>query len=645
MKRNLIIITAALLCVLMAVPFAMMTSADVTVPAEPQATGTATVYVAHKEIVEGGSDVTSLTGGDTPDVPFRTAKFAYSEELFSTGKGANGGNIVAVGKYLIDPPQKAPYNNVGTIPATTHPIVITAVDGNTDYTSRDGNGDIYYMNDESKNAGQLGMVMIGLEKTVIFEGDVIFDNIVILNRYSTTHVSANKALSVITAKSKLVVTDTVQFAEMSGGVSYVLNIEAGAYAYLHKLGFEKYTGTGTIVVGDEIKASVSEADFAGFEGKIVDKNGVELFASSNVTTTPDAVTTAPDAVTTAPDAVTTAPDAVTTAPDAVTTAPDATTTAPDATTTAPDATTTAPADTNAPETQAPTKVEVPAKPVAPDNKIYVAFNNNATIDISVSEDGGATAAAPYKAEPTSAWTKLFTEGLGKDGGVVVIVGKAYFGANISIPATTKPIVFTSTDGTANFISKNADGTLNTVNKAGKEGGQYGMFMIIENGRTVTFEGDVIFDNTVILNRLSEKQVSEGKTTSTIVVKKSITITNTVQFAEMTGKQNYNLIIEKDAFAYIDALGFEKYTGTGTIVVGDTIKSSVKASDFAGFEGKIVDSQGNPVFASTTTPSNPSTPTPSDPSSNTGDINLALVCILGVSAVCAGAVLTLKMRRA
>ena len=622
MKKTLTVIIAAVLCVLMALPFAMMTSADTIDLTRPVASGTDKVYVAYGTIA--GVTTVSYTGGNTADAAYPLLKDTKNNngggwgELFATNTTLHanrpttvqgntdftgGGTVVIVGKGALT---SASY----TFPATTAPLVFTGKDGDTSYISKTPEGELDYMTASGANSGQCGMFMTDPEKTITFAGDVIFRDTVFLNRQNAESAST-KAPTIYSVQRKFVVEDTVQFASMMGNAKYTLNVESTGVAFLDALGFGKYTGTGAIVVGDGVLAQATQDVFTGFEGIVYKADGTVLYDMTPADTSADTTTTQ-------------APD-TTAAADTTTTAAGDTTAAPDTTTTAAETT------TAAPETTAPAKVEVPAKPTAPTNKIYTAFTNNPDLNITASGNGdGSLASDPFKANPTTKWTELTTTGLAKDGGVIVLVGKGYIGTDFTFPATTTPLMFTAKDGDTNYTSMK-DGQIYFQENNGNAG-QYGMFMII-NGKTLTFEGDVIFDNVVILSRLRDADVDKGTEPANIVVKKSIVITNTVQYANMSGNKNYNLVVESGAYAYIDALGFESYQGKGTIVVGDSIKNTVKASDFAGFEGYIVDSEGNHLF---TTGGGQGT-------TNTGD-SAVFVAIIALSAVACGAVLTMKKSR-
>ncbi|MEE1356212.1 MAG: hypothetical protein UHG68_01460, partial [Clostridia bacterium] len=273
MKRKLTVIVAALLCVLMAVPFAMMTSvADaVTVPTEPAYTGQTVHYVSYdnKNAIEGDTINATTDGGDTADNPYSTNDGKWAGFFGDDGKGKGGGTIVIVGKgnFAAD----------FTIPATTEPIVFTSYYGGKDYASWNADG-TYNTIDTGDGGGQFGSIMLAGGKTLTLSGTVIFDNIVIFNRL--------RSQGTVKALDKVVVKSNVTAATLTAGVEHKLEVAEGAFAYLHTTdAFKGYTGTGTIVVGDEIKNTVTEADFAGFEGKIVDKNGNALFANETTETT------------------------------------------------------------------------------------------------------------------------------------------------------------------------------------------------------------------------------------------------------------------------------------------------------------------------------------------------------------------------
>ncbi len=255
---------ALLLVTLMALPFAVVASAAAA-PAEPAVTATTKVYV-------GWGGAGNKTGADA-------ANFITTSGWVTDGAFHNlvkdGGTVVVVGKSFAAA--------TTDFSATTSPVVFTAKDGDTDYTSKNPDGTIQYMDESGNNAGQLGMFMIADGSTMTFKSDVIFDNIVILNRLSANAVSSGKACGTfkVADGSKLVIKDSVQFAKMSGNVMYSLDVEEGGYAYLHAAGFEDYTGKGTIVLDRALVTSgkVTKDTFKNFEGSIIAQDGSDPFTA------------------------------------------------------------------------------------------------------------------------------------------------------------------------------------------------------------------------------------------------------------------------------------------------------------------------------------------------------------------------------
>ena len=294
-------------------------------------------------------------------------------------------------------------------------------------------------------------------------------------------------------------------------------------------------------------------------------------------------------------------------------------------------------------------VNVPAEPTVTNtaNKLYVG---------STAKGDGT---APDKFLKTTGWSSdgaLHTAF--KDGGIAVIAEKAYVAGNGTFSATTSPVVFTGvdTDGTSYIgtVEDTVDGTL-------KKGTQTGMFMIAA-ARELKIEGAVIFENTVIIDRTN---TGSSKPTSTftvlnggsIVIKDSVTITKTNYEGEKSDA-NPILNIEEGGYAYLHAVGFSAYTGKGTIVLDKKLVDNGTATQamFEGFEGNIVDKNGNAIVfktvadtsddtTTTTTPAGDTTtqaPTTDNPS--TGDMTLVVAALAAFSvAACISVVIVKKTK--
>ena len=283
---------------------------------------------------------------------------------------------------------------------------------------------------------------------------------------------------------------------------------------------------------------------------------------------------------------------------------------------------------------------VPAEPTATGTKTYyVSFGKTGS---------GETAEDPAN---TKGWLtgEAFAE-LVKEGGTVSIVGKCYAVATdmtvkeLVMPATTAPLVFTA---------NGEIGTINNETNSG-HGSQLGM-VIAANGVKVTFEGDVIFDNTVLLDRGNPSNISTYSVGSTgkMVINSNVTITCTTwtssNGATNTG-HNPILNVEEGGYAYLHAVGFSAYTGKGTLVIDEALKSEVE-SLLTNYEGNVVyvkaeaDTTDNAATTdkTTTTESNTTTTAPTD-NPSTGDMTVVFAAIAALSvAACASVVIVKKAK--
>ena len=232
-----------------------------------------------------------------------------------------------------------------------------------------------------------------------------------------------------------------------------------------------------------------------------------------------------------------------------------------------------------------TQITVPAEPTATGTqKYYVGWSGAGTKD--------GTSAENYAT--TSGWNEggAFAN-LVKEGGTVVIVKKCYVDTKSAVfPKTTNPIVFTGVDGDKNYI-----GTVDNDDKSG-QGTQTGMFMIIA-GNTTTFMGDVIFDNTYLLDRTNKPNAAKTTTYSVapganMVVKDNCVITRSTNGKE-DSVQDPKLDVQEGGFAFIHAAGFSEYTGKGTIILDSKIVANVTAESYANFAGVIADETGKVIF--------------------------------------------------
>ena len=279
---------------------------------------------------------------------------------------------------------------------------------------------------------------------------------------------------------------------------------------------------------------------------------------------------------------------------------------------------------------------VPAEPkVTVTNKYYIAYDGTGD---------GSSADKPMSSKATadensSAWGEQKIPALIKAGGTIVIVGKGHAGANITL-ATDTPICITGVDGETSYISKNADGTFDTTNSPG----QKGMFMT--DAKTITFAGDVIFDNTVLLGRKATADTYSVAGTGKLVINDTVSI-----IAGTEGRPTPILNVEEGGYAYLHAVGFSAYTGKGTLVIDEALKSEVE-SLLTNYEGKVVyvkaeaDNDSTTDSSATTDSTTTAGATTTAPTDNpsTGDMTVVFAALAAISvAACVSVVIVKKVK--
>ena len=333
MKKKILSLALA---VLMALPLSIFASAatvtadgteKMVVPTEPQTLSTPVYYVSYQKT--SGVQASDTNAGTSADT------------LLATWGGTlpmipSGGTVVIPGKGYV--------GTSYTFPMLGGPVTITAFDPQTN-TKYEGTVEVEpeVEGDAYKNGTQIGMFMIYSDKVLTIEGEYIFDDIVLLERNQEGTSKISVALG-----GKLVIKDNVQIVKMTDDPENILlHVDMGGCAFLHAVGFEKYTGTGTIVIDRALyENSVTDEQFAEFYGTVIDTEGNVLRGKFVPNKEEPAETTAAPVVTTeAPAATTEAPAATTAAPVETTEAPAATTAAPAEKDNTPATTTAAPAAT------------------------------------------------------------------------------------------------------------------------------------------------------------------------------------------------------------------------------------------------------------------------------------------------------------
>ena len=268
-------ILSLILVLMMVVPFGVLASADETdavneiptkidLPEMPAVSADNVQYLAFgntaSDTTPKGAKVINTQGWDPVNHPTANPEMANALKP--------GGTFIACGKIYIA--------STCTVAATDSPILFTGVDAknNIDFTSRNPDGTPLVKNEEEQNAGQLGMFMIREEHTATFNGDVIFDNICLLDRGGMEkYIPSTYAVG---PTGKMVITNTVEFVKMKAFFP-ALQVQEGGYLFLDALGFENISGSGVIVVGDSIKDQINEKTFGSFKGIVCSTDGTVLY--------------------------------------------------------------------------------------------------------------------------------------------------------------------------------------------------------------------------------------------------------------------------------------------------------------------------------------------------------------------------------
>ena len=178
------------------------------------------------------------------------------------------------------------------------------------------------------------------------------------------------------------------------------------------------------------------------------------------------------------------------------------------------------------------------------------------------------------------------------GGTVVVTGRGMFGADYTFYKAESPVLITAKYGEADYRSHEIVNAANTGN-----GSQKGTFILGDSEVTVTFNGDYIVDDIDMFTRNKTGGANVKLVTgSRVVFGDGLNVTNMKDSKNHTETKSPTLKVEHGAYAYLFTLGFERYSGSGTIVVSDDLIDSgvITPELFVNFYGSVVDMRGNTV---------------------------------------------------
>ncbi|MBQ2118019.1 MAG: LPXTG cell wall anchor domain-containing protein [Clostridia bacterium] len=277
------------------------------------------------------------------------------------------------------------------------------------------------------------------------------------------------------------------------------------------------------------------------------------------------------------------------------------------------------------------KITVPARPTLTNttDKSYLAFAAPATPAVThVKNFGDASAALT-------------------SGGTIVVTQKALYSfkspdAANTVDGTKGTVLVTAKEGDTSYINIETDtketGIILGNNNFAEQNWDKVDYLLLA--------GDVILDDVVLFNRAHKPASADNAPMDTpnsvrALAGSRVVIGSGVQFAHRFELPNMLLDTEEGAVVFIDALGFSKYTGKGTLVIAKDLVDKVTADTFAGFEGKVVDVDGNALFASAPVNPTPTNPTPTNPTPATG--SMTVVIAAGAILASLGALVALKKR--
>ena len=183
---------------------------------------------------------------------------------------------------------------------------------------------------------------------------------------------------------------------------------------------------------------------------------------------------------------------------------------------------------------------------------------------------GLSAAAPKKT--FGALTGSGSLSCVKDGGTVVVVGKAWVARDWTMPKTGGALTFTAVYGGTDYKDPTPENNPNTSFK-------------MASGATLTIENDVIFDNIILFqeNKQNTIAVSAGAT---------LTVTDTVVLMSKPGNDyHFRILLEEGATAILSEAAQKVMTveGSGTLLTyGDSKPAESPFKPTRGYENTFAD---------------------------------------------------------
>ncbi len=236
-------------------------------------------------------------------------------------------------------------------------------------------------------------------------------------------------------------------------------------------------------------------------------------------------------------------------------------------------------------------LDVPAMPAVTSDKVgYIAYGSTSGLCTSADTNDGLSDTASKAGWGNTAGSGVMS--LMTEGGTVVVTGRGMFGVDYNFEKGATPILITAKYADKDYRS----GEIVNAAKTGS-GSQRGTFILGDSNVTVSFNGDYIVDDIDLFtrNKLGGAAV-KIVANSRVVFGDGVNVTSMIESVNHTDTKTPSLVVENGAFVYLYTLGFEKYTGSGTIVLSDSViaEGGFDADTFTNFYGRVVDMRGKTV---------------------------------------------------
>ena len=221
------------------------------------------------------------------------------------------------------------------------------------------------------------------------------------------------------------------------------------------------------------------------------------------------------------------------------------------------------------------------------------------------------------------------------GGTIVSTGKAFIGSSFNFD-NLGAVVMTAIDPKTGTDYRDYKIYSDEDAKTGN-GTQRGSFI---NKADIVISGDLIFDNIYILTRTDGQGEFHVANAANLVIRES------VQFFDMNPDDAVKapvLNLEKNGVAFLHAVGFSDYQGSGTIVLDKKLVDEAKITldAFANFKGLVMDETGAVIYnGRSTAAGTTATDTPdssADTPANDEAVNPIIFVIAGIAVAAVVAV--------